>query len=167
MASHLLLNATPSPASINSTAPRTTECGGIQGEVDAGAIPWQSVRNPSVWVRKAECAVVGQLGKLRTIGNRPTDTLALDGGGRQPPRRLPACPTARAAVPFLCCTLDCGATNGQAETRASQPGVWIGYFRSRASRPACAIASSISDAAPLAEMPPRSWPSTLMGSPPW
>jgi len=38
-------------------------------------------------------ALVGQLGKLRPIVNRPTAlVLAPAGGGNQPPRRLPACP---------------------------------------------------------------------------
>src|SRR5580693_9255146 len=41
-----------------------------------------------------------------------------------------------------------------------------GHFLSRASSPACAIASSISDLAPLAAIPPSVLPSTLMGSPP-
>src|ERR1017187_2513169 len=36
---------------------------------------------------------VGQLDKLRPIGNRPTAALARDSGGNQPPRRLPTCPT--------------------------------------------------------------------------
>src|ERR1039458_2893767 len=44
-------------------------------------------------------ALVGQLGKLRPIGNRPdpegTPAFAPDSGGSQPPRRLPACPTSR------------------------------------------------------------------------
>src|ERR1019366_3743233 len=38
---------------------------------------------------------VGQLGKLRPIGNRPTAAFEWDSGGSQPPRRLPACPTSR------------------------------------------------------------------------
>jgi hypothetical protein len=59
-------------------------------EVDIGGIRWQSGGKPSAWARQAEGAVVGQLGKLRPIGNRPTGTLARDGGGRQPPRMLPA-----------------------------------------------------------------------------
>ena len=40
-------------------------------EVDADAIHQQSGLAPSVCVRKAGGAVVGQLGKLRPIGNRP------------------------------------------------------------------------------------------------
>ena len=41
------------------------------------------------------------------------------------------------------------------------------HFLKKASSAACAMASSISDLAPLAAMPPIVWPSTLMGSPPW
>jgi hypothetical protein len=41
-----------------------------------------------------------------------------------------------------------------------------GYFLKTASSAACAIASSISDFAPLAAMPPMVLPSTLTGSPP-
>src|SRR5512133_1859822 len=41
-----------------------------------------------------------------------------------------------------------------------------GYFFSSASIPAWATASSISDLAPLAAMPPRTWPSTMIGNPP-
>ena len=59
-------------------------------EVDAGGIRWQSGRRLGAWARKAEGAVVGQLGKLRPIGNRSTGTLARDGGGRRPPRRMPS-----------------------------------------------------------------------------
>ena len=40
------------------------------------------------------------------------------------------------------------------------------HFLKTASSPACAIASSISDLAPLAAMPPIVLPSTLIGSPP-
>src|ERR1017187_4685839 len=42
---------------------------------------------------QGECSklsIVGQLGKLRPIVNRPDAALAPDGGGSQPPRRLPA-----------------------------------------------------------------------------
>src|ERR1700730_18527386 len=42
-----------------------------------------------------------------------------------------------------------------------------GHFLKSASSPACTIASSISDFAPLAAMPPIVLPSTLMGNPPW
>src|ERR1035441_10408303 len=41
-----------------------------------------------------------QLGKLRPIVNRPDAALAPDGGGSQPPRRLPACPTSRQRFHF-------------------------------------------------------------------
>jgi hypothetical protein len=44
--------------------------------------------------------VVGQLGKLRPIVNRPTAAFAPDSGGSQPPRWLPACPTGYAPVIF-------------------------------------------------------------------
>jgi hypothetical protein len=50
-------------------------------EVEACAIAGQSGRRPGVWARQAEGTVVGQLGKLRPIGNRPTGTLARDGAG--------------------------------------------------------------------------------------
>src|SRR5664280_2311708 len=39
-------------------------------------------------------------GKLRPIDNRPDAALAPDGGGSQPPRRLPACPTSRQRFHF-------------------------------------------------------------------
>src|SRR5450759_191769 len=64
-------------------------------KVDADAIHQQNGLNLSVWVRKAGGTVVGQLGKLRPIGNRPTAAFTPGSGGNQPPRRLPACPTLR------------------------------------------------------------------------
>src|ERR1019366_8172246 len=36
---------------------------------------------------------VGQVGNLRPIGNRPLPPSRWTGGGNQPPRRLPTCPT--------------------------------------------------------------------------
>src|ERR1019366_3036362 len=69
-------------------------------KVDAEAIHQQNGLNPSVCVRKAAGAFVGQLGKLRPIVNRPNAALAPDGGGSQPPRRLPACPTSRQRFHF-------------------------------------------------------------------
>ena len=69
-------------------------------KVDAEAIHQQNGLNPSVCVRKAAGAFVGQLGKLRPIVNRPDAALAPDGGGSQPPRRLPACPTSRQRFHF-------------------------------------------------------------------
>src|ERR1035438_9274154 len=69
-------------------------------KVDAEAIHQQNGLNPSVYVRKAAGAFVGQLGKLRPIVNRPDVALAPDGGGSQPPRRLPACPTSRQRFHF-------------------------------------------------------------------
>ena len=69
-------------------------------KVDAEAIHQQNRLNPSVCVRKAAEAFVGQLGKLRPIVNRPDAALAPDGGGSQPPRRLPACPTSRQRFHF-------------------------------------------------------------------
>src|ERR1017187_7900523 len=69
-------------------------------KVDAEAIHQQNGLNPSVCVRKAAGAFVGQLGKLRPIINRPDAALAPDGGGSQPPRRLPACPTSRQRFHF-------------------------------------------------------------------
>src|ERR1019366_5054117 len=52
-------------------------------KVDAEAIHQQNGLNPSVCVRKAAGAFVGQLGKLRPIVNRPDAALAPDGGGSQ------------------------------------------------------------------------------------
>jgi hypothetical protein len=104
-------------------------------EVDAGAIRWQSGRNTSVWARKAEGAVVGQLGKLRPIGNRPTGALKRDGGGRQPPRRLPAWPTAPAAVPLPCRTAprarkrQCAVSSAGDNQRAPYSVRWSGLPR--------------------------------------
>ncbi len=49
-------------------------------EADAGAIAGQSGRKPRASARKAEGAVVGQLGKLRPIAKLPTGALARDGG---------------------------------------------------------------------------------------
>src|ERR1017187_10529972 len=69
-------------------------------KVDAEAIHQQNRLNPSVCVRKAAEAFVAQLGKLRPIVNRPDAALAPDGGGIQPPRRLPACPTSRQRFHF-------------------------------------------------------------------
>jgi hypothetical protein len=70
--------------------------GGVHDvEVDAAAIQQQISSNLSVCVTHGRGAVVGQLGKLRPIGNRPTVAFAADSGGSQPPRRLPACPTSR------------------------------------------------------------------------
>src|ERR1019366_5169899 len=69
-------------------------------KVDAEAIHQQNGLNPSVRVRKAAGAFVGQLGKLRPIVNRPDAALAPHGGGSQPPRRLPACPTSRQRFHF-------------------------------------------------------------------
>src|ERR1022692_2560925 len=65
-----------------------------------GAIHQQNGVTPSVCVRRAVGAFVGQLGKLRPIVNRPDAALAPDGGGSQPPRRLPACPTSRQRFHF-------------------------------------------------------------------
>src|ERR1017187_6900487 len=77
------------------------EYGGVRDtKVDAEAIHQQNGLNPSVCVRKAAGAFVGQLGKLRPIVNRPDAALAPDGGGSQPPRRLPACPTSRQRFHF-------------------------------------------------------------------
>ncbi len=45
-------------------------------------------------------------------------------------------------------------------------GYTLTYFLSSASIAACAMASSISDFAPLAAIPPRIRPSTIIGSPP-
>src|ERR1039458_2914987 len=63
-------------------------------DVDANAIHRQNGSNLSVCVHKARGAVVGQLGKLRPIVNRPdpegTPAFGMDSGGSQPPRRLPA-----------------------------------------------------------------------------
>ena len=42
---------------------------------------------------RSRLPIVGQLGKLRPIGNRPTGTLSPNGGGGQLPRRRPSCPT--------------------------------------------------------------------------
>src|ERR1017187_5347662 len=50
-------------------------------------------------------ASVGQLVRLRPIVNRPTGAFAADSGGKQPPRRLPACPTAFRRILFLCACL--------------------------------------------------------------
>ena len=73
-------------------------------KVDAEAIHQQNGLNPSVCVRKAAGAFVGQLGRgtlwVRPIVNRPDAALAPDGGGSQPPRRLPACPTSRQRFHF-------------------------------------------------------------------
>src|ERR1035438_7099458 len=69
-------------------------------KVDAEAIHQQNGLNPSVCVRKAAGAFVGQLGQLRPIVKRPDAALAPDGGGSQPPRRLPACPTSRQRFHF-------------------------------------------------------------------
>src|ERR1039457_1447447 len=69
-------------------------------KVDAEAIHQQNGLNPSVCVRKAAGAFVGQLGKLRPIVNGREAALAPDGGGSQPPRRLPACPTSRQRFHF-------------------------------------------------------------------
>jgi hypothetical protein len=54
-------------------------------------------------IRKARGTVVGQLGKLRRVGNPPTAAFATDSGGSQPPRRLPACPTSRRDATFVSC----------------------------------------------------------------
>src|ERR1039457_890592 len=69
-------------------------------KVHAEAIHQQNGLNPSVCVRKAAGAFVGQLCKLRPIVNRPDAALAPDGGGSQPPRRLLACPTSRQRFHF-------------------------------------------------------------------
>src|ERR1039458_8678771 len=52
--------------------------------------------------RGAQRAHPQQLGKLRPIVNRPDAALAPDGGGSQPPRRLPAWPHIAPAFPLLC-----------------------------------------------------------------
>src|SRR6266478_955379 len=46
-------------------------------------------------------------------------------------------------------------------------GYTLTYFLNSVSIAACATASSISDFAPLAAIPPRIRPSTIIGSPPW
>src|SRR6266446_10732463 len=46
-------------------------------------------------------------------------------------------------------------------------GYTLTYFLNSVSIAACAIASSISDFAPLAAIPPRIRPSAIIGSPPW
>ena len=51
-------------------------------------------------------------------------------------------------------------------SRSAEIGLRRCYFLKTASRAACAMASSISDFAPLAAMPPIVLPSTFMGRPP-
>jgi hypothetical protein len=60
----------------------------------------QNGLNLSVCVHKAGGAVVGQLGKLRPIVNRPTVAFAPESGGSQPPRRIPSCPSSRQRFHF-------------------------------------------------------------------
>src|ERR1039457_2232105 len=91
-------HVTCTPASHRSPLLRATRV--RDTKVDAEAIHQQNGLNPSVCVRKAAGAFVGQLGKLRAIVNRADAALAPDGGGSQPPRRLPACPTSRQRFHF-------------------------------------------------------------------
>src|ERR1035438_781216 len=53
----------------------------------------------SLW-RQKWAPVVGQLGKLRPIVNRPTAALRANSGGSQPPRGMPSCPTSRRRFHF-------------------------------------------------------------------
>lgn len=67
-----------------------------------------------------------------------------------------------------------GGAEGQAQHAVRQ--TWTGmipshgyrssYFASKASIATWAMASSTSEGAPLTPMPPSTWPSTRMGSPP-
>jgi hypothetical protein len=52
-------------------------------------------------IRSSTLPIVGQLGKLRPIANRPGAFSFPYGGGRQPPRRMPSCPTrSRSSIVF-------------------------------------------------------------------
>jgi len=75
--------------------------------VNADAIHPQNGLNPSVRVRKGGGALVGQLGKLLPIVNRPTAAFAAGSGGSQPPRRLPA--QCHLVLPLQNICTNCGA----------------------------------------------------------
>jgi hypothetical protein len=62
-------------------AKRGVSEGRVRTEVVAGAIRLQNGSNPSLRVRTATGALVGQLVKLRPIVNRPLEFVHFSGGG--------------------------------------------------------------------------------------